>query len=288
MPLPRTTDPEAVAELRSGHGLVDLHYHTTWSDGLATPRQALDRARELDLRLAITDHNMIEGVLEAWTLAGDEAEARLIPGIEITTLERIHLLVYFRRPEELQAFFLRSIAPFRARGATATTPIPRPVSDLLEDLQAYECLTAAAHPFAMAMNGWLTVRSRYDYILGRIEDLDAVEVLNGQELDGPNDQAAAWARARRMGLVAGSDGHTLGELGRVVMALPRDDDLFGMLREGVGTLVDLRPPGSWRRVLTQAAKAPYYLKKPGRFVWRASTGDPGDGPQTAGFTLDSL
>ena len=287
MPLPRTTDLDAVGSLRGTHDLLDLHYHTTWSDGLATPRQALDRARQLGIRLAITDHNMIEGVLQAWTLAGDEAPSRLVPGIEITTLERIHLLVYFRCPEALQAFFLKSIAPYRARGATATTPIPRPVASLLEDLQAYECFTAAAHPFAMAMNGWLTVRSRYDYILDRIGELDAIEVLNGQELDGPNDQAAAWARSRSMGLVAGSDGHTLAELGRVVMALPRGDDLFGMLADGVGTLVDLRPPGTWRRVLTQAAKAPYYLKKPGRFVWRATTGDPGDGPQTAGFTLDS-
>jgi predicted metal-dependent phosphoesterase TrpH len=287
MPLPRLTDADALPDLRAAHSLFDLHYHTTWSDGIATPRQALDRARDLGIRLAITDHNMIEGALEAWRIAGDEAPDRLIPGIEITTLERIHILVYFRRPEALQAFFLKSIAPHRVRGGTATTPIPRPVAWFMEELQAYECLTAAAHPFAMAKNGWMTVRSRYDYILDQIGELDAVEVLNGQELDGPNDQAAAFARARSGGLVAGSDGHTLAELGRVVMALPTGDDLFGMLKDGVGTLVDLRPPGTWRRVLTQAAKAPYYLKKPGRFVWRVSTGDPGDGPETAGFSIDS-
>jgi hypothetical protein len=287
MPLPRVTDPAAVAELRAGRSLVDLHYHTHWSDGLATPRQALSRARDLGLRLAITDHNMIEGALEAWQLAGEDAPRVLVPGIEITTLERVHLLVYFRRPEALQDFFLKRIAPIRPRGGTATTPIPVSVHDLLQQLEGYECLTAAAHPFAIAKNGWMSVRSRFDYILERIGELDAVEVLNGQELDGTNEQAAAWARPRSMGLVAGSDGHTLGELGRVVMALPDEDDLFGMLKEGVGTLVDLRPPGDWRRVLTQAAKAPYYLKKPGRFVWRKSTGDPGDGPQTAGFSVDS-
>lgn len=287
MPLPRITDPDALPDLRSEAALFDLHCHTTWSDGVATPRQILDRAAELGIRVAITDHNMIEGALEAWRLAGDEAPKRLLPGIEITTLERIHLLVYFRRPEDLQRFFLTSVAPYRTRGGTATTPVRRPVATFLEDLRDYECMTAAAHPFAVAKNGWMTVRSRYDYILDRIGELDAVEVLNGQELDGTNDRAAAWSRSRRMGLVAGSDAHTLGELGRVLLALPDEDDLFGMLKEGVGTLVDLRPPGSWRRVITQAAKAPYYLKKPGRFAWRVSTGDPGDGPETSGFTVDS-
>ncbi len=285
MPLPRVRDVEQVREL--GQDRFDLHYHTRWSDGLATVRAAMTRAHDLGIRLAITDHNIVEGALQAWTLAGDEAPDLLIPGIEITTAERIHLLIYFRNARDLHRYFVKSVAPWRPRGGTATTPIQRGVFDLLEDLDRYDALTAAAHPFAFAKNGWLNVRERFAHIAPRIAELDAVEVLNGQELDGTNDKAATWARKRHVGLTAGSDGHTLGEMGNVTLALPPRADLFAALREGAGTLVDLRPPGNWRQVVRQGAKAPYYLKKPGRFLWRSTTGDAGDGPETAGFTIDS-
>jgi len=266
--------------LRADHDLVDLHFHTRWSDGLATPAQAVARARELGVRVAITDHNKIEGLLQAWDLARDEARKLLVPGLEITTAERIHLLVYFRRPEHLRQFFLRAVVPWRPPGATATTPINRPVSHLLEDLQRWPHVTAAAHPFAFAKNGWMTVRDQHHHIGALLDDLTAVEVLNGQEFDSGNDQAAALAQQRGLGTVAGSDGHSLAELGNVVTALPKGADLFEVIADGALQVVDRRPTGLWRRVVGQAPKAVYYAAKPGRMVWRRSQGTDGDGPAT--------
>jgi predicted metal-dependent phosphoesterase TrpH len=267
-------------DLRLDHDLVDLHFHTLWSDGLATPMQALHRARELRIKLAITDHNKIEGLLQAWQLAGDEAAKWLLPGIEITTAERIHLLVYFRRPEHLRDFFLRAVKPWRPKGATATTPINRPVGHLLEELRAWPHFTAAAHPFAFAKNGWMTVRQQHQHIGALLDDLDAVEVLNGQEIDAGNASSEDLASLRGLGRVAGSDGHSLGELGNVLAAVPRGADLFDALRDGAMTPIDRRPPGLWRRVVGQAPKAVYYAAKPGRMVWRITQNTDGDGPVT--------
>lgn len=280
MPLPHLDDHERLPELRRSHDLVDLHFHTHWSDGLAAPGHAVASARRLGVRVAITDHNVIEGALEAWRLAGDEAAQLIVPGIEITTAERIHLLVYFRRPDDLHHFFHRHVVPFRPRGATATTAIPRPAADFLDVLRRYEHLTSAAHPFAVAKNGLMSVREQFAQIRELVGELDAVEVVNGEELDGGNRQAADLARRTHLGSTAGSDGHTLRELGSVCMAIERGADLFECVRHRHAMLVDQRLPGTWRRLLAHSAKAPYFARRPGRFAVRWARHQSGDGPLT--------
>lgn len=265
----------------------DLHLHTRWSDGLASPAQVVERARALQIRVAITDHNVVEGALQAWTLAGDDARDLVVPGIELTTEERIHLLLWFRDPKDLHDYFQRAVAPFRSRGGTATTPLRRPVADLLQDAQRYEHAAGAAHPYAIARNGWMTVRERFRHIGDLLADLHAVEVINGQELDGGNAQAAALATERGFARVAGSDAHTLGEIGTVGTLLPRGQDVVEALRAEGGDPQDRRDSGLWRRLALQSAKAPYYARKPGRFAVRWASGSHGDGPLTRdGLTLE--
>jgi|GEM_PF-3187124 len=280
MPLPHLTDPDAIDEHRARRGLVDMHFHTRWSDGLATPAQAVARARALGTRVAITDHNVIEGALAAWKIAGSEASELVVPGIEITTAEKIHLLVYFRRPRDLHHFYEHQVNPHRPRGATATSVVARPVADLLDVLRRYDHMTSAAHPYAMAKNGWMSVRDQHRHIETLLDDLGAVEVLNGEELDGGNDAAADLARRRGLGATAGSDGHTLKELGQVAVVLPRGADLFEAVRSRELSTVDHRPPGTWRRLLSHSAKAPYFARRPGRFAWRWARGERGEGPLT--------
>jgi len=246
----------------------DLHFHTRWSDGRAPAAATVQRARDLDIGVAVTDHNVIDGALEAWRLAGDEAPRRVLPGIEITTAERVHLLVYFRRPEALYDFYSRAVGPWRPRGATATTALPRPAAHLLEDLRRYDHVTAAAHPYAAAKNGWLSARARFAHLADLLGDLDAVEVLNGEELDGGNARAADLAEATSHGRTAGSDGHTLAELGNVVLRTRPGDDLFETIRAGAGGLDDARPPGAWRLAAAHAAKVPYFATRPFRFAYR--------------------
>lgn len=81
---------------------VDLHVHTTASDGGLSPSEAVFHARELGLSaIAVTDHDTAAGVAEA-AAAGRQAGVEVVPGIEISIDYRgygIHLLGYFINPD---------------------------------------------------------------------------------------------------------------------------------------------------------------------------------------------
>jgi predicted metal-dependent phosphoesterase TrpH len=77
---------------------IDLHLHTTCSDGSLPPSEVLALAHKAGVTaLAITDHDIVEGIPEA-TTAGEQLGIEVIPGIEISSrLEdaEIHILGYF-------------------------------------------------------------------------------------------------------------------------------------------------------------------------------------------------
>lgn len=92
--------------------LIDLHVHTTASDGTLSPSEAVMLAHSLGLEaMAVCDHDTAEGVAEA-VAAGAEAGIEVIPGIELSVDykgEGIHILGYFIDPgsealEELLAW----------------------------------------------------------------------------------------------------------------------------------------------------------------------------------------
>ncbi|MCX5654481.1 MAG: PHP domain-containing protein [Planctomycetota bacterium] len=78
--------------------LVDLHVHSSVSDGLLSPRDLVRHAKEVGLKaMAITDHDTVAGVAEALE-AGREFGIEVIAGVEISTeIEKgaCHILGYF-------------------------------------------------------------------------------------------------------------------------------------------------------------------------------------------------
>ncbi|MFC1591822.1 PHP domain-containing protein [Thermodesulfobacteriota bacterium] len=78
--------------------MIDLHTHTTASDGTLTPAQLVAHAQERGLTaIAITDHDTVEGVGEALA-AGAGCGITVIPGIEISAVHRqttLHILGYY-------------------------------------------------------------------------------------------------------------------------------------------------------------------------------------------------
>jgi predicted metal-dependent phosphoesterase TrpH len=70
---------------------IDLHVHTSFSDGLGAPVDVLERAEARGLDgLAITDHNTLEGYFRAREVGGGLV---LVPGYEVVT-DSGHILVY--------------------------------------------------------------------------------------------------------------------------------------------------------------------------------------------------
>lgn len=77
---------------------VDLHCHTTASDGALTPVQLVQRASRLGLKVvAVTDHDSTDGVAPALDVA-PRYGIEVIPGVEINTDvpgTEVHILGYF-------------------------------------------------------------------------------------------------------------------------------------------------------------------------------------------------
>ena len=90
-----------------GTGLIDLHSHTTESDGTFSPRELVDEAIARSLEaLAITDHDTFAGYQTAKPLAA-ELGLDLVCGIELSTKfqnRSVHLLAYFPIDEPTSEF----------------------------------------------------------------------------------------------------------------------------------------------------------------------------------------
>ncbi len=98
------------------NGTIDLHLHTTCSDGQDTPEELIEEARTTGYRtISVTDHDTVEGVIRGIE-AAKGTSLEVIPGIELSSIEDfydIHILGYFvdYRDEE----FIRQIAFFKEK-----------------------------------------------------------------------------------------------------------------------------------------------------------------------------
>lgn len=88
--------------------MIDLHVHSTASDGTNTPTELVALAKEAGLSaFALTDHDTIQGLAEARN-AANAAGIELVPGIELSTDyngSEVHILGYYldeQNPEFLQ------------------------------------------------------------------------------------------------------------------------------------------------------------------------------------------
>jgi hypothetical protein len=83
-------------------GVIDLHLHTTASDGVCTPPELVDLAWRAGITtMSVTDHDTVASVAEIAALTCSIG-MRFVPGIEITAVHEgrdVHMLGYFIDPE---------------------------------------------------------------------------------------------------------------------------------------------------------------------------------------------
>ena len=111
--------------------VIDLHLHTTASDGRLDPAALVSLAARSGLRvIAVTDHDTVAGLADA-RRAADREHLRLVDGIEITAVESgrdVHVLGYFLNPSD------RGLARFleqqRATRVDRTREIGKRLCDL--------------------------------------------------------------------------------------------------------------------------------------------------------------
>jgi hypothetical protein len=165
--------------------LADLHLHTSWStDCSVTVEELLDHAEAQGLgAIAVTDHNVFGGALEAVELARTRYPAlTVIPGEEIKTDGQGEVIGLFLREE-----------------------IPRGMSfaDTIAAIKAQAGLVYLPHPFDRlhAIPDAATLHRH-------LAEIDVLEVYNARLLfEAYNDEALRFARKYNLTMGAGSDAH---------------------------------------------------------------------------------
>ena len=88
-------------ENRPAPDMVDLHTHSTFSDGTLTPTQLVALAKETGLSaVALCDHNTVAGLPEFLAAAQDHG-VKAVPGVELSTEytgKELHILGLFIQP----------------------------------------------------------------------------------------------------------------------------------------------------------------------------------------------
>ena len=100
--------------------MVDIHSHTTYSDGSSSVDELLSEAQKLNLSLlSITDHNTIQAHFELQNSnIRDRFKGEIISGIEITTTykgETIEVLGYGFDLETMQKFLDANVLSFEQK-----------------------------------------------------------------------------------------------------------------------------------------------------------------------------
>ncbi len=88
----------------------DLHVHTNHSDGMFSPEEVIDLARNLDLKgIAITDHDTTSGLQIANEYVENFPGFEVIPGIEFSCVhqgEEVHILGYYINSEDTNIIYI--------------------------------------------------------------------------------------------------------------------------------------------------------------------------------------
>jgi len=196
--------------LNQTYTVVDLHFHSTYSDGLNRIDKIAAKVRKLGIGIAITDHNEIRGALEI----DQYDDIFSIPGIELTVAEGSHLLVYFYETAELIRFYEREVVPHMGAGVMSSLSLT--MAQAIEKSRAYRCVVIFAHPYCAMYTGVCNVQ----FSAGELQHLlslgDGVEAINANNLNRWNLKCTVLGFNLDKAMVGGSDGHALNHMGRTV------------------------------------------------------------------------
>ena len=118
--------------------MIDLHLHSTFSDGTYTPEQLVKMAKATGLKaISITDHDTVDGTREAVD-AGAEFGLRIVPGVELSVFLddfHFHLLGYHFdwRDQRLKAKLDRLQASRSRRNSMIISNLQKLGLDITED-----------------------------------------------------------------------------------------------------------------------------------------------------------
>lgn len=258
---------------------VDLHAHSTASDGSRAPADVVREAQRVGLAaIALTDHDTLDGIAEA-TRTGAELGVRVVPGIELSAVEddvETHILgLHLSDTRELET---RLVEVREMRRSRAERIVKR-LNELGVRIEFNAVLEQAAggaigRPHvarAMIAEGWaVDFRDAFERYLGngkpayvgkdRLTAADAIAlirragglaVLAHPASGGTRERIEAFAREGLEGVEVRHPSHSSEDVARLTALV----DHFGLVpsggsdwhgaSEGPRTLGMMRVPAEW-------------------------------------------
>lgn len=242
--------------LTEQYTVVDLHFHTRYSDGANTPPELAAKARKLGIGIAVTDHNAISGAMEMERYP----DVLSIPGIEVTSREGAHILLYFYEASALVFFYRNEVEPFS--GKETMSSIALGMEEIIKRARRYEALVIFAHPYCAMFTGICNCMFSPAEQRELLEMADGVEAINAGNLKKWNLKSTVLGFNLNKAMTGGSDGHILYQMGKAVScaACPADRTAFlDAVRRGENCVVGKEIP-FFRKVVSNGAKMRTNLK----------------------------
>ena len=199
-----------LAEMTKTYTVVDLHFHSLHSDGANSVDEIVRYARALNIGVAITDHNAIEGAVRIDACR----DVLSIPGIEVTSEEGAHILVYFYDIASLQRFYRYDVKPFMGSDIMSSTVLR--MEEIIARARKYHTVIIFPHPSCAVYTGICNPYFPLERQQNLFRLVDGVEVINSGNLKKQNLKCAVLGFNLDKSITGGSDGHLLKHMGKVV------------------------------------------------------------------------
>jgi predicted metal-dependent phosphoesterase TrpH len=199
-----------LAQLKQKHTVVDLHFHSHYSDGHNSVETIAQKVRELGIGIAITDHNEIRGAIEI----AQYRDILSIPGIEMTSAEGTHILIYFYQLDHLQTFYSDHLIPNMGNDIMSSTSLP--MEKIIRRARKFKTVIIFPHPYCGVYTGIQNSYFSEDRRERIFSMVDGVEVINSENMKISNLRSALLGFNLNKSITGGSDGHRVAQMGRVV------------------------------------------------------------------------
>jgi len=199
-----------LAELIKENTVVDLHFHSHYSDGFNTVEAIARKAHDLGIGIAVTDHNEIRGAVEI----DGYSDVLSIPGIEMTSKEGTHVLIYFYQIDALETFYSDHVVPFMGNDIMSSTTLK--MEEIIKRARKFKTVIIFPHPFCGVYTGIQNTyfpEDRRERLFSRV---DGIEVINSENMSKSNLRSALLGFNLGKGITGGSDGHRISQMGKVV------------------------------------------------------------------------
>ncbi|MGQ1946739.1 PHP domain-containing protein [Geofilum sp. OHC36d9] len=184
---------------------IDLHIHTTASDGSFTPTELIDYAVKKKLSaIAITDHDTMSGIQEAQSyIRNNNLALEFIPGMEVSTNfpaspYGIHILAYFiDKNEEKLKNILKSVRNEIQRNSLSSP-------EAIKIINKYGGLAVLAHPKDYFLN-----LNELDDLLGQLTrvGLKGIECIYPTHSEAETKSFKKLASQHELLITGGTDFH---------------------------------------------------------------------------------